>query len=156
MPTSGRSQSISPPSPACSGSSRASRGCAPRTTGRRARRSVPSISGPSSPSDGLLIDAPAGAPSEILLVDPANMDPCDKATYPTLWHASTPLATTMTVTGPTRLELYFQADVPDTDIVVTLYEHDETRSTEPYRFAGSGALRARWRDGRPAKPLEPG
>lgn len=111
--------------------------------------------GNSSPALGELAALPGGPASTELFVDPASMDPCE-AGYPTLWFTSAPLGEPMAVAGSGRLELQLEADVPDTDLVVTLYDQDERRGDEPYRYAGWGALRARWRDGAPSQPLQAG
>ncbi len=66
---------------------------------------------------------------------------------------SSPLEADLKIVGPIRAVLTVSSDAPDTDIVARMVDVDpEGRATN----IQEGALRLRWRDGPPARPLEPG
>lgn len=90
------------------------------------------------------------ARSDILEIDPANMDPCSD--YPRQTYLSEPLAEDLQVAGHIRLELYVRASTPSMGLSALVYDYDAERD-QPLEFVNFGVARVEGADAVDPQPV---
>ena len=97
-------------------------------------------------------EAPEGPAFLEFVTDPATNDPCDGNSE--VWFSSEPFSEQVAIAGEIGFELSVSVDVPDADIIVTVYEQ---KPDNTWHNIASGGTRLAYRDeGEPSSTPIPG
>lgn len=88
--------------------------------------------------------------SDVLEIDPTQMDPCSD--YPRQTYLSEPLSEDLLIAGYIRLELFARASTPSMELSVLVYDYDAARD-KPLEFVNFGVARIEEADAVDPQPV---